>query len=444
MGITIELLTNLFQSVMFAGFLYLFFEKPQGKLRRILPLIGCAFSLFMVCNVFTLMGLHTGVDSFYLDAVLCLSCMVLYCLLFLKGKIYLRIIMPLFAFGINALVSYSFSYIVSFFSGVSAEDFFTISSYSRYTALAVVNMTTLLLLWLALRLNPKKIQLCGAFEIIAFSLIPLLCMVILYCCMFVFQISDFNDSILIYLVICCVSMVIIAVLIYLLLIRISKANTAQIQLMLTTQREKLYEESILASNEQIEKIAFIKHDMKNKLSSLEILMAEGNTEAALNLCRETTQQLRSTFTPICTPNPTLNAIINVEMEKAASLNIDFSVDISDSMNNISSANIVSLIGNLCDNAIEYMESHDVSNPYVGLKIHSNLNFCVISCQNSILGSVLADNKNLVTSKEDNENHGKGLSIIKRIANEYNGNVMISEENGFFAVSVMLDCSSKTT
>ena len=442
MGITVEIITNLFQSVMFAGFLYLFFEKPPGKLRRLLPFAGCALSLFAVCNVFTFIGMNIGADSFYLDAIICLSCMTLYCLLFLKGKIYLRIIMPVFTLAINALVSYSFSYIVSFFSGVSAEGFFTISSYSRYTALAVVNITTLLLLWLALRLNPQKIQLCGIFEIIAFSLIPLLCMVILYSCMFIFQISDYNDSILIYLVICCVSMVIIAVLIYLLLIRISKANTAKTQLMLTTQREKLYEESILASNKQIEKIAFIKHDMKNKLSSLEILMAAGNIDEALTLCRETTRQFHSTFTPLCTSNPTLNAIINVEMEKAASHNIDFSVNISDYMSNISSENIVSLIGNLCDNAIEYIVRHNMENPYIGLKIHSNLNFCIISCQNCISGSVLSDNKNLATRKEDPENHGKGISIIKRIANEYNGDVIINEENGFFTVSVMLDCTGK--
>ncbi|MBQ7809364.1 MAG: hypothetical protein IJ346_00160 [Clostridia bacterium] len=236
-GMAVELLTNLYQAFMFTTFLYLYFEKPESKLNRRLAYWGYVTILFVFCSFFTLTGLHTGI--YYLDSLLCIATLISYCVLFLKGKIYMRIIIPVFAFGINAFVSYTTSYLLVFFTGISAEEFFTVSTYSRYTILVTVNVVTALLLWLVLKLKPSNIQLLGIFEVIAFALIPILCTVILYCCMFIYQSADFNDNVLAYLLICCLCMIIIAVLIYLLLLRLSKANTAKTQLLLAAQRSEL-------------------------------------------------------------------------------------------------------------------------------------------------------------------------------------------------------------
>lgn len=40
MGIAIELLTNLYQAFMFSTFLYLYFDKPESKLKRRLSYWG--------------------------------------------------------------------------------------------------------------------------------------------------------------------------------------------------------------------------------------------------------------------------------------------------------------------------------------------------------------------------------------------------------------------
>jgi two-component system sensor histidine kinase AgrC len=50
---------------------------------------------------------------------------------------------------------------------------------------------------------------------------------------------------------------------------------------------------------------------------------------------------------------------------------------------------------------------------------------------------LSKNPLLHTDKADKKNHGKGISIVKSIAQKYGGDVVILEKNNEFIVSVIL-------
>lgn len=434
---TIEVITNLFQSIMFTGFLYLFFDKPKGLLIKLLPFLGAMTAQFTNLTCFTFLGLDSIINTLHLDSLLYIAVMEIYALVFLRGKIYLRIIMPLIAFGSNAVVSYTFSYLVSFVTGVPYENSLMVSSTFRYLCLVVVNFTTAVILWLIVRFGSERIRLAGAYEVTAFSLIPVLVTIILYCLFFIYNVTQFNEGILIYLLVISLSVFTIAVLSWIMLLHISRANKARTELLLTTQREKLYEKSILDSNEQIERISGVRHDMLNKMRTVEILIEEDNLEEAKAICRDTLMYLESTHTPVHTANPVLNAIINVEQEKASLHNIDFSVDITDIMSDVSSSAIISLIGNLCDNAIEYLSHKPEELRRMSLSLRSHLNFHIISCRNCISESVLKKKPEFFTTKSDKTQHGKGMRILRRIAKGYNGNVTVEEEDRYIIISVVL-------
>lgn len=437
MGLAIELFTNMFQAVMFVGFLYLFFDKPKGKLMRLLPFAGSVLAFFFVSSYLIITDTYISASTYYLDSLIYILIFEAYAIFFLRGKLYLRIIMPIIDFGINTLVSYSFGYIASFISGIPIEESLVASTGFRYFCIAVVNLTSALILWLILRIGSKRIRLSNASEAISFTIIPLMCMVILYCGFFIYQESNFNDSILLYVLISCFVMVGVAILISVMLAKISKANAIKTEYLLIRQKEKLYEESTFSTNMQIKKISGIKHDMKNNLMSIKNLIESGNHEHAINLCDNAFEKLEATYTPINSPNLILNAIINVELEKASSLGINFTIEINETLSHISSADTVSLIGNLCDNAIEYLSTQPKECRAMILQIHSQLNHTIITCKNKIAKSVLSDNPSLTTTKTDNSNHGMGISIIKKIISQYDGEIIFSEENGYFIVSVML-------
>lgn len=440
MGLTVEIFTNLFQAVMFVGFLYLFFDKPEGKFKRLIPFLLAVFLIFADSTYLTLGGTYIGTEWYFLDSLIGISILLVYSLVFLRGNWYLRLIMPLVDFGINAIVSYTVVFLVSFITGIPIEQSFAVSVLFRYLCLVVVNLTTALLLWLVLSFGSKRIKLSSGSEIVAFTVIPVLCVIVMYCNFFAYQVSGFSSDILPYLLTICLVMVMIAVITCVMLGRISKANEMKTEFLLTTQREKLYEDSIMASHEQIEKISFIKHETKNKMSSIKKLILEKNTDEAVTLCDITLDNLKSTYTPVYTNNPVLNAIVNVELEKATSAGIDFSVDISDTLSKLSSADTISLIGNLCDNAIEYLVTQPKELREMKLHIRSHLNFYIITCLNRISSSVLENNPELSTTKDDKNNHGKGISILRKIAESYNGDVTYQEEDGYLSVSVVINCT----
>ncbi len=440
MGLAIEIFTNLFQAVMFTGFLYLFFDKPENDHKKIITFACSVIALFLITCYFTFADAHTGVASNYFDSLLYIVSLELYSLLCLKGKLYLRTIMPFVAFGVNAIISYTFLYFIDIFPGMVVEEALMLSTTFRYLCLAGVNLTTALFLWLILSFGSKKIKLTNGSEIVAFTIIPVLCIVIMYCNFFAYQVSGFNSEILPYLLVICIVMVTIAIITCVMLGRISKANELKTEYLLTAQREKLYEESIMASNEQIEKITCIKHETKNKMGSIKQLIMEQKLDEAVKLCDITLDNLKATYTPIYTSNPVLNAIVNVELEKASSSKIDFSVDISDTLSKLPSADTISLVGNLCDNAIEYLITQPEQMRDMKLRIHSYQNFYVITCYNKILSSVLKENPEWYTTKEDKENHGKGMSIVKKIAQTHNGDITCLEENGYLSVSVVVNCT----
>ena len=136
----------------------------------------------------------------------------------------------------------------------------------------------------------------------------------------------------------------------------------------------------------------------------------------------------------------MNAIVNVELERASSSGIDFSVNISDTLSKLPSADTISLVGNLCDNAMEYLVTQPKELREMKLHIRSHLNFYIITCSNRISSSVLQSNPELSTTKEDKQSHGKGMSILKDIAKNHNGDVTYDEEDGYLSVSVVVNCT----
>ena len=58
-------------------------------------------------------------------------------------------------------------------------------------------------------------------------------------------------------------------------------------------------------------------------------------------------------------------------------------------------------------------------------------------KNSIEGSVIQNNPNLITTKKDKHLHGLGTKIIKDIAKKYNGMADFFENDDFFICHIIL-------
>lgn len=430
-----EITVNLLQSIYFVGF-FLLFLGGKFSTRKNIILLSIFIALnFAVLTYFT----YNHPNIVMLDMFIGIILYEIYCITCLKGELAIKLILPFIVSLINTIISYGFVYSSSIISGVTFEELITKSSLFRYLFVILANLSTMVVLFIMWRTKAKAYSLKKVSNVIAFVAIPLLAMMILYITMYVMILTNFQSNIIILLSIICVSMIVIAGIVWFMIARINKDNEIKTKLLLSEQKANLYKQNIISSNSQIETIKLLKHDMKNNISCIDALIEEENYDEAHNICHSLTNKYTSIGTIVNTENYLLNAVLNVEIEKAKSYGIPVKISITNDLKMFkNSSDIISLIGNILDNAISYLSKNKVKNNEINFSTGYEGSYSVIKCRNNILDSVLFNNPSLKTDKKDKDNHGKGITIINGIAHKYNGDVIIKERNKEFIITVILD------
>lgn len=430
-----EITVNLLQSIYFVGF-FLLFLGGKFSTRKNIILLSIFIALnFAVLTYFT----YNHPKIVMLDMFIGIILYEIYCITCLKGELAIKLILPFIVSLINTIISYGFVYSSSIISGVTFEELITKSSLFRYLFVILANLSTMVVLFIMWRTKAKAYSLKKVSNVIAFVAIPLLAMMILYITMYVMILTNFQSNIIILLSIICVSMIVIAGIVWFMIARINKDNEIKTKLLLSEQKANLYKQNIISSNSQIETIKLLKHDMKNNISCIDALIEEENYDEAHNICHSLTNKYTSIGTIVNTENYLLNAVLNVEIEKAKSYGIPVKLSITNDLKMFkNSSDIISLIGNILDNAISYLSKNKVKNNEINFSTGYEGSYSIIKCRNNILDSVLFNNPSLKTDKKDKDNHGKGITIINSIAHKYNGDVIIKERNKEFIITVILD------
>lgn len=430
-----EITVNLLQSIYFVGF-FLSFLGGKFSTRKNIILLSIFIALnFAVLTYFT----YNHPNIVMLDMFIGIILYEIYCITCLKGELAIKLILPFIVSLINTIISYGFVYSSSIISGVTFEELITKSSLFRYLFVILANLSTMVVLFIMWRTKAKAYSLKKVSNVIAFVAIPLLAMMILYITMYVMILTNFQSNIIILLSIICVSMIVIAGIVWFMIARINKDNEIKTKLLLSEQKANLYKQNIISSNSQIETIKLLKHDMKNNISCIDALIEEENYDEAHNICHSLTNKYTSIGTIVNTENYLLNAVLNVEIEKAKSYGIPVKISITNDLKMFkNSSDIISLIGNILDNAISYLSKNKVKNNEINFSTGYEGSYSIIKCRNNILDSVLFNNPSLKTDKKDKDNHGKGITIINSIAHKYNGDVIIKERNKEFVITVILD------
>lgn len=184
-----------------------------------------------------------------------------------------------------------------------------------------------------------------------------------------------------------------------------------------------------------QQIGLLKHDMKNHTLVILSYLEENKTEEARQYAGEILDKLNRMYTYVNVGNSLLSYIINSKLSMAKEQGIEIKAEIENlPFSYMDSVDFSSLLNNMLDNAINgALESEGKK---LEVNIVSEKGFDVITVKNSIDGSVLKDNPELATSKEE-PGHGYGMKQMKAVTEKYEGNIDIYEKDGMFVVSVML-------
>ena len=132
-------------------------------------------------------------------------------------------------------------------------------------------------------------------------------------------------------------------------------------------------------------------------------------------------------------NRTIDYIVNAKLSNIESRQIKISGNISDIIG-IEDIDLSIVLGNILDNAIEATEG--ICNAVIDLYFFDKNNYHNIICKNTINQSVLSDNPDLKTKKDEKLYHGFGIQSVKEIVSYYKGMIDFYEENNMFCVHIM--------
>ncbi len=212
----------------------------------------------------------------------------------------------------------------------------------------------------------------------------------------------------------------------------------------TNIREKdIYRQQMYAYQNQLEvimesqnRIRALKHDMKNHILALQMLLQKKEEEEAEKYLSSMQLFLGNPSEHVTTGNDAVDSLLNYKIQKAKDiLNVvETRISIPEKLI-LHSFDLNVVLGNLLDNAIDAAAQTKEKSLQVTMRFEKGILF--LNIRNSCQG--IADGKisRLETTKADKANHGIGLQNVRRIVEKYHGMMEISCENGNMEVDIML-------
>lgn len=306
-----------------------------------------------------------------------------------------------------------------------------------YAMLTIVGLLVKLLILLAIILLSKIFGKAGHLRYIHIQnwltilCLPLFSMISLYSIIF-YDIDYFA-------VIISFALILLNVLLYNYLQENGLVNKRKLELLALEERNKIQLEAFKdiggLYDEQRQRI----HEFKNQINVIYGLLCDNDYDSIKSYIGQLKDSNDSQLKPIETHHPILNVLINQAIKKASVLNIAITPDISIVSDIIISDNdLVIIVSNLFNNAIEHCSTLEHSNKIISFKLESNSNHLLIACINPIEKPIIIENNLIKSTKGNNDEHGYGLKNILQIVNKYKGDVSIDTNDNKFKYAIYIE------
>lgn len=230
--------------------------------------------------------------------------------------------------------------------------------------------------------------------------------------------------------------IILAFIMYLLFVRVISEYTEKMQNEFIRQKLELQLREIELLNSKELSFRKERHEWKNKLFYMKMLLEEKNFSELYRLISSIQSRLENTERICCCGNETIDRIINTKAAEATEKNIPVLVNAKAPPHlSLSDEELCSLMMNLLDNAIE--ASQNEKKPEIQVKIYIVKKYLILEVKNKVSTDILAENAELKTTKKAAEYHGMGVKIMKEITEKYDGSLTTRMEGGYFVVAAVI-------
>ncbi|WP_302626466.1 sensor histidine kinase [uncultured Eubacterium sp.] len=180
-----------------------------------------------------------------------------------------------------------------------------------------------------------------------------------------------------------------------------------------------------------------RHDLNNKIIVIKQLLEKNRIEELNEYISDLSGKIGKTDTYCQSGNVAVDSIVNYKLSFAHEKGIDIRTDISIPPDIIiENDDIVIIIGNLLDNAIEAAVKTSEKG-YICFQLKLNKNSIYINVENSHSNNFNKEKGKLTTTKEDKKMHGIGLKSVESVVEKYEGVMDVSYNDVKFDVTIII-------
>ena len=344
------------------------------------------------------------------------------------------------------LISYAWvtlinAFVTTFISAVASTDITAILSEQnivRFVTLLCVQLIQTYVYRITLRLfrkNGIKLQLNEWLLILSVFVLSIFITIMIHIVQMNCIIGIQYRSLLMFSVL---GIVVINIVCYYIVVRLSKANAIKIEhelLVIESDYRKHYAEDV---KNQYNEIRSIRHDIKQSYQVIRSFVVEKKYDELEDYLPQMSDYINSIEFTVMTDHAVIDAILNTKLNaaKKQGIRVQCSVLRKVRSKRIEMIDLCHLLGNMLDNAIESaVQCEDIAEKYIDVSITEKKKTLLITVKNSYDEEKLQPE--MTTSKADKSNHGFGLKTIRRIAKKYDGIADFYIENDLFCCTVNL-------
>ena len=180
------------------------------------------------------------------------------------------------------------------------------------------------------------------------------------------------------------------------------------------------------------------HDFHNHIEALHRYLEKERTAEAIQYLESLRSPMETVTRPAWVGDEAVDYLINSKITLAASREIQVNCNIEYPQHtNIRSVDLVTILGNLLDNAFEGAEDTEGNLRFINLTIRRIHEMLIIKLENGCKAAPVIAGGELKTTKQDTDLHGWGLKSVRATAERYDGTVETEYGNHTFRAVVTL-------
>lgn len=226
------------------------------------------------------------------------------------------------------------------------------------------------------------------------------------------------------------------------LIILADERVLSVENRLLKKQNEIQLESLLSKQEYDLELHKLYHDIGNHIKTIQLLVESGDKQKASDYANDLLHVYQSLSKDQLCANKIVNAVLLQKMKLCDEQQIQTELEINLPQElPIRDIDLMSVLSNLFDNAIESCSGLSVGDPYIRLKASVQNRYCCFYMVNSKTGlQIELTPEDKKTWKKDKKLHGYGMKIIKEIVNRYQGQQEIKETEEEWQTLVMLKMS----